>query len=67
MLHIRTIFSPWSTSDTAGDDGADQMIVSDEATLLTNNMETIHGLYSQENFMLDTEQWEDFKENREDN
>ena len=57
---------PRSASDTAGDDGSDQMIVIDEATLLTNNMETIHSLDSQDDFALDTEQWEDNKENRED-
>ena len=54
-----------SASDTAGDNGTDQMIVIDEATLPTNNMETIHSLDSQASSMLDTDQQEGDKENRE--
>ena len=41
------------------------MIVIDEATLPTNNMETIHSLDSQASSMLDTDQQEGDKENRE--
>jgi hypothetical protein len=59
------VYLPRNASDTAGDDVSDQMIGIYEATLLTNNMEAIHSLDSQDNYMLHTKQWEGVKENKD--
>eukprot|EP00092_Neocalanus_flemingeri_P040560 GFUD01044166.1.p1 GENE.GFUD01044166.1~~GFUD01044166.1.p1 ORF type:complete len:517 (+),score=100.24 GFUD01044166.1:245-1795(+) len=52
-----------SASEVVGENSSGPMIVIDEATPLTPNMETIHSINSQKNFTFDPSDWEEDTEN----